>query len=177
MNNPLHNLPLAAFIAAAVAMIGWIYNHWRERREERRRRREKTRDFQKALFAEITAYVGTLEDDDLISYRDAMVKKMEKGTTQKPFIPFVPMEKNDTIFMALVSDIHILPRSVIDPVVLYYSQLVAIQVMVTDIRSEGYAKLEKPRRIAMYEDYIAMKKRALTLGKDALSEIKKLDDV
>jgi len=177
MPDLLNNLPLAAFVAAAVAMLGWIFNHWRERREERRRRKEKTRDFQKALFAEIIAYVETLERDNLPEYADALIKKMEKGTVQKPYIPFVPQEKNDTIFQALVKDIHILPRSVIDPVVLYYSQLIAIQVLISDIRSEAYARLEKQRRIAIYEDYIAMKTVARKLGRNALNEIKKLDDV
>jgi hypothetical protein len=177
MLDPLNNLPLAAFIAAGVAMLGWIYNHWRERREERRRRREKTRDYQKAIYSEISAYVEVLERDDLFAYAQTLVEKMEKATVAKPYIPFVPKEQNNTIFNALVSDIHILPRVVIDPVVLYYSQLAAIQAMIEDIRGETYSKLEKARRIAIYRDYIAMKNEALTLGRAALREIKRLDDV
>jgi hypothetical protein len=176
MIDPFNNLPLAAFIAAGVTMCGWGYTHWRERAMERARRAEKTRDYQKAIFSEISAYVEVLENDDLYAYKNEIIAKMQKGTAAKPFIPFIPNEENNAIFKALVRDIHILPRAVIDPVVLYYSQLVAIQALIADLRGQTYASLDKDRRIAIYVDYIAMKNEALTLGREALRTIKELDD-
>jgi hypothetical protein len=49
-----------------------------------------------------------------------------------------------------------LPIQVIDPVVLFFSQLETIRAFVEDLRSEEFARLEKSRKIAMYRDYIRM---------------------
>jgi hypothetical protein len=84
------------------------------------------------------------------------------------YVPLVPTEKNDTIFQAIVADIHVLPRTSIDPVVLYYSQIASIAAMSEDIRSDAFRQMNVERRIRMYSDYIELKKEAIVLGEEAM---------
>ncbi|GLQ34452.1 hypothetical protein GCM10007939_07350 [Amylibacter marinus] len=165
MQNMLAQIPIGAVIGACVVILGWFFNTWREREYRRRLRREKTRDYQETLYAEIRAYVAALSHDSLDEYGAASVANMHADAD---FIPFIPLESNDTVFQSLVKDIHILPRQCLDSIVLYYSQLRAIELLISDLRSDTFDTLAKSRQIAMYQDYIEMKKEALNMGNSAL---------
>lgn len=156
---------VSALIAALVVAAGWAVTGWRERGRDRRRRDQRIRDVQRALYAEIRAYVAALERDDLAQYGAHMQRRILE---EEDFFPLIPRENNASIFEAIVGDIHILPRRVIDPVALYYSQLVAIQLMIEDLRVLEKSKLGPQRAAAIYGDYIAMKLAALDMGREAL---------
>ncbi len=160
---------IAALIGAVVVLAGWLFTSYRERRQREGLRAERIRDVQRALYAEIRAYVALLQRDELDTYREDMIEKMRgKDGKGRDFIPLIPHERNDTIFKAIVNEIHILPRSSIDPVALYYSQLAAISTMIDDLRSPEFKDMDRGRRIQMYSDYIDMKKEALALGEEAM---------
>ena len=165
-----------ALIAGFFVGLGWFVNGQLSRRSAKRLRQERLRDVQKALFAEISAYIEVLDGDQLESYGANIVRRIETGGdgTNK-FVPFIPTERNDIVFRAIVADIHVLPRATIDPIVLYYSQLDAIAALIDDLRSTGYAALPAARRIAIYRDYISLKKEALDLGHAALEAIEMYD--
>lgn len=160
---------ISAVIGAVVVALGWMVGAFRERSRAEYFRSERIRDVQRALYAEIRAYLEVLRRDQLDSYRVEMVARMQsKDSKGNDFIPLIPIESNDTVFRAIVSDIHILPRSSIDPVVLYYSQLNVITAMIEDLRSDAFRQMDTERRIRMYSDYIDLKKEALELGEEAL---------
>lgn len=156
---------VSAMIGAAVVALGWFISGFRERLRVRTQRGERVSDVQRALFAEVRAYIEVLKRDNLDAYEQAMIARMEADAK---FIPLIPTEDNDTIFRSIVADIHVLPRSSIDPIVLYYSQLNAISAIISDLRSKAYAELSVSRRIAMYRDYISLKREAIDLGDYAL---------
>lgn len=163
---------LQAIIGGGVVALGWLVNGWRVRIEARRKRAERLRDVHKALFAEIKSYVEGLNRDDLDAYAASMVAKMRaEDTPGAPYVPFIPMERNETVYRSIVAEIHILPRATIDTVVLYYSQLEAISALVEDMRSDAFRQINVERRINMYLDYINMKKLALEIGETALEII------
>lgn len=165
-----------ALIAALVVMSGWLVNGWRNRRSERRLRRARVRDVQKALYAEIRAYLTVLERDRLDIYGANLARRIvEGGDGAAKFVPFIPTERNTIVFEAIVAEIHVLPRATIDPVVLYYSQLEAISALIGDLRSPAYAEMGAKRRAQMYLDYISLKQEALALGHDALEAIEMYD--
>jgi len=150
--------------AIVAAVITVIFGAFRDGYFDGKRRRERMKDIQIALLAEIRAYVAGLRRDDLDEFEPFMVNRME---SDESFVPFILREKNDSVFQAILPDIHILPESSIDPVVVYYSQVVAIAEMAIDMRSKVFAELDKERRIEVYRNFIAMKKLAIILGEEA----------
>jgi hypothetical protein len=162
-----------AVVAGMFLALGWIVTGWQNRRAAQRLRDARMNDVQKAIFAEIAAYIEVLQRDNLERYSDQIVRKMrDTADSAHPFIPLIPTENNDSIFHALAEDISILPRVSIDPIVVYYSQLKAIEALIHDLRAPSFADLEPERRIKMYRDYIALKIEALDLGLNALDVIK-----
>jgi hypothetical protein len=154
-----------ALIGGTFLALGWIVNGWQNRRRDRALRDERVRDVQRALFAEIRAYLAALKRDDIAIYGDEVARRIE---TEEGFFPVIPTERNDTVFRAIVSDIHILPRASVDPVVLYYSQISVIHAMIDDLRALDLERIGPQRGAAMYRDYIALKLQAIVLGEDAL---------
>ncbi|GGE34614.1 hypothetical protein GCM10011360_23110 [Primorskyibacter flagellatus] len=155
-----------AVIAGAFVALGWMVNGWQNRRRDATLRAERLRDMHRALFAEIGAHLATLDTaDELDRYGSEMAARIE---SEADFVPFIPVEHNDRVFEAAIDQIHILPRSSIDPVVAYYSQIRAIATLVGDMRGPGFAALSPQRRAAIYRDYIAMKKQASAFGHHAL---------
>lgn len=152
----------AALIGAFVAMI---WSPWRQREDERRRRREKVRDLQIALRAEISNYEGQLSEGDLQEHLRAMRERMLRD---ERMTPFVPRESHDGMFSALQPDIHLLPRDVVAPVVCHYSQLQGVMRLAEDMRSADFAALNAMRRVHVYEDYIAMQIRARRFAFEAI---------
>lgn len=165
-----------AMIAGAVVAAGWVITFLLQEYRFYRERRERMNDVQKALYAEIRAYLeGQLKRDDLQVYGSEMVARMRDAADEGvDYVPLIPTETNDMIFKAIVPEIHILPRISIDPVVVYYSQISAIHAIIHDLRSEAYQALHVDRRIAMYQDYISLKQEAITLGEDALKVMERV---
>ena len=157
---------MQAWIGPAIiaTIISAIFSVLREKHFDGKRRKERVQDIQIALLAEIRAYVAVLNRDRLDEFEKTMVKRMQNDET---FVPFIPREKNDTVFQAILSDIYILPESSIDPIVVYYSQIVAIAEMAQDMRTKVFALLATNRRIDVYQNFIAMKQEAIVLGTEA----------
>lgn len=158
---------------AAVAGIfvagGWIFNGWQTRRAAERLRREKLRDSHRALYAEIGANLANLVGIEALDrHGQALIERME---AEPDFVPFIPIERSSPVFQALIESLHILPRTSIDPVVAYYSQIDACDALARDMREGRFATLAVERRIAIYRDYIEMKKQAFAFGEYALRMI------
>ncbi|MFC3167906.1 hypothetical protein [Paracoccus fontiphilus] len=157
-----------AVIAGLFLAIGWWVVALQNRRRDANLRAERVRDVQRAVFAEIRAYLAVLKRDNVGEY-GARIK--DRILTEKGFFPVIPTEHNDAVFRAIIGDIHVLPRDTVDPVVLYYSQLNAIAAMISDLRELDVAKIGAERAAGMYHDYISMKIEALELGEQALEAI------
>lgn len=145
--------------------FGWIVNGRQNRQRDAALRAERVRDVQRALYAEIRAYLAALIRDDIARYGARIAERIK---TEPGYFPVIPTENYATLYSAIVTDIHVLPRATIDPVVLYYSQLVVIGAMIGDLRAIDIAKIGPERAADMYRDYIAMKLEALELGEEAL---------
>lgn len=158
-----------AVIAGLFIAFGWWVVAAQNRKRDAALRAERVRDVQRALFAEIRAYLAALKRDDIAVY-GAQIK--ERILAQPGYFPVIPTEHNDAVFRAIVGDIHVLPRDTVDPVVLYYSQLNAISAMIGDLRGLDVVKIGAERAAGMYHDYISMKLEALELGENALEAIR-----
>ncbi|MEM1314923.1 MAG: hypothetical protein AAGI51_10240 [Pseudomonadota bacterium] len=169
----METLPGGLFGPAVVAALVAAAITWgREAYLDRTRRRERVRDVQIALAAEIRAYVAVLERDDPAVYGAAMGARIrEAGDGEGRFTPFILRERNDTVFNALLPEIQMVPEGAVDDVVVYYQQTVAIAALAEDMRTEAYGALEAERRAAIYADYTSMKVEALRLGKAALASL------
>lgn len=150
-----------AIIAGLFVAIGWWVVAFQNRKRAADLRAERVRDVQRALFAEIRAYLAVLRRDDVAAYGAGIVERI---LTEPGFFPFIPTERNDAIFRAIVGEIHVLPRDTVDPVVLYYSQLNAISAMIEDLRGLDVASIGPKRAAGMYRDYISMKVEAIEMG-------------
>jgi len=126
-----------ALIGGAIVAFGWFVNAWRDRLAAKRARLERVREFQAALAAEIEPFVANLAN---ISLEDHLNEIVDNIRADGDYVPFVPRQNNQEIFRALLPNIHVLPEKIIGPVVQYYSQLNAIEVLVEDLRSEMFAK-------------------------------------
>ncbi len=154
-----------AVVAGVFIGLGWFVNGWLVRRDAAALRAEKLRDMHRAIYAEIGNYLANLWDEArLDTYADAMLERMRNDAD---FVPFIPREKSDALFESLTPEIHVLPRYTIDPIVAYYSQVRAIASLIDDMRGEGFKAMSQDRRMAMYADYIDMKKQALQFGRYA----------
>lgn len=156
---------LGPTLLAATAVLGWLYGDWRKRVEERRLRRAKVLDIEKALGAEIAAHLHQLRQFDLEEDRRQTCALILKGGDGKMrFVPMLPRQRHDTIFQAMVADIHLLSSHTVRPVTLYYNQVVMIAEMAETIRSAAYAELKAARREAIYSDFVSMRVTALAMG-------------
>lgn len=158
----------SAVIAGLFIATGWWVVALQNRRRDAKLRAERVRDVQRALYAEIRAYLAVLRRDHIEEYGAEIAHRIE---TERGYFPVIPTEHNDAIFRAIVSELHILPRDTVDPVVLYYSQLNAISAMIADLRALDTVKIGTGRAAAMYRDYISMKLGAIELGEGALAAI------
>jgi len=126
-----------------------------------RRRHERVKDVQTSLRAEIRGHWSRLAPLDLEARSQLIITRIRAAAESgSVFTPFIPQEDDNLIFDSVAGEIHVLPNDVIDPVVLYYSQLNTIERFVEDLRSDRFATLEPERKIEMYTDYIAMKEQA-----------------
>ncbi|WP_107844821.1 hypothetical protein [Litoreibacter ponti] len=158
-----------AVVGGLFIALGWVFNGWQNRKRDRRRRLERVQDVQTALIAEIDHYVMTLKLFDLSATWSRIVGAMEEDAK---YIPVVPSERNDTVFSALIAEVHVLPEEVIQPVVGYYNQVFAVEAIIDDLRSDLFREMDQVQRIGMYTDYIALKQEALARGEVALSALR-----
>lgn len=158
-----------AMIAGLFISAGWWVVAWQNRRRDANLRASRVRDVQRALFAEIRAYLAVLRRDDIGEYGAQIAQRI---MDEPGYFPVIPSEHNDAIFRAIVSEIHILPRDTVDPIVLYYSQLNAISALIDDLRVLDVARIGAERASSIYRDYISMKIEAIELGDHALEAIR-----
>ncbi|MFS4438495.1 hypothetical protein ACMA5I_09785 [Paracoccaceae bacterium GXU_MW_L88] len=174
----------SALIGAIVVAVGWLVTAHRERaayrRDAEKERRaslrlriERMEDVQRALKAEIMTHIAQLARNDLSAFAAKMIGRME---SDENFIPFVPREKHDAIFEALLPDIHILGTEIVLPVTFYYAHTISLSMMVEDLRSDGFKQLSSERRIAMFRHYMSMLQVAEESGMNALEALDLEDD-
>jgi len=155
-----------ALIAGGVIATGWLATAVFGEIERVSRKAERTRDFHKALYAEV---LNTLEafwgKGEAEAQGQDLLDRMAEDAT---FVPFIPREQHDRVFTAQLEEIDVLPRQTIDAVVAYYSQIASIAALVEDMRGDRFQKLDQPRRIAMVADYLDLRRRAFYMGKNVL---------
>ena len=156
---------LGAALTACVAVVLWVGNKWWERETARRARRERILDVMRALHAEIGAHVHQLSHIDLDRHRDEMIGRIEAESQDgEDFVPLVPRETHDTVYRAILDQIHLLPADAVAPVVLYYNQVITVANLTDDLRSQRFETISRERKAALYSDFIELKKTALQMG-------------
>lgn len=159
---------VTALVGGGVVAMGWIVTHRQAIRRDDRLRRERVRDVQGAIMAEIKANVAWFESMNLAEHGEAIVARILEG---RGYFPVVPTQRNSMMFKAIVNDISILPFYVVAPVVAYYRQLAVIAAMIEDLRSLDIARIGPDRAAAMYGDYIAMLGSAIEIGHLAMESL------
>ncbi len=87
------------------------------------------------------------------------------------FTPFVPREVPSVVFAAILSEIHILPGEVIDPVVRFYRQADTVAQVIEDMRTAAFEELDGSRKAAFYADYIALRVESRRLAEGAIAAL------
>jgi hypothetical protein len=159
---------VAAVIAAIGGFITLALSHRQSIRRDQMRRAERVQDVQTAIRAEIRANLQRLQSVDIDKHAEGTFARMRASAD---FTPFIPREAPNAIFTAVLTDIQILPTSVIDSVVVYYDQLSRIGQFSEDMRSDQFRLLGPDRKTTMYGDYIAMLKQAEILAVQAIDTI------
>ena len=158
---------IAVVISSLVTIAGWYAAHRSERLLETARRQEKIQDFQTAILADIRSTSHRFEQIDLDRHLEEMVTQIESAPEGRDYTPFVPREPGSLLWPSISQEVHILPNEVIDPVVLFFSQLETVRHFVDDIRGDRFAALERARKIVIYQDYVRMMKYLVLLADDA----------
>jgi hypothetical protein len=138
---------------------------------ERALREERIQDMQTALLADIKSYPHRVLGSDLDHHFQHICGQIEAAPPSDPFTPFVPREPPTQLWTLVAKEVHLLPAAVIDPVVSFYTQVEAIRLFADDLRSARFARLSTSRKIAMYRDYIELKKYAAKLAEDAVQAL------
>jgi hypothetical protein len=144
---------VAAFISGLVSLVVVQLNFRQERRADQLRREEKIRDFQIALRAEIRSELANLQRSDLAE----LLAHVEARYAADPnYAVTVPRMAKHVVFDAIAKEIHILPESVIGPIVFYARQRQAVESFAEDLRDASFKTLGKERQLEMYRDYLGM---------------------
>jgi hypothetical protein len=151
---------IAVVISSLVTIIGWYISLRHERTLEAERREERIWDYQTALLSDIRSTSAQFAHVNIDRHLSEVVSLIQQAPEDRSYTPFVPRAPGSIMWESIAQEVHILPNEVIDPVVLFFSQLETIRLFVEDLRSERFAQLEKHRKIAMYGDYIRMWKLA-----------------
>lgn len=173
----LTSLPIAlwqALIAGLAVAGGWLAGAIFKELDGARTKAERLRDYHKALYAEIRNALSVLwADGQGEAQGAATLSKMRNDPT---FVPFIPKERYDYLYEAVIDKIEVLPRQTIDAIVAYYSQIKSVGALADDMRGETFQTLPPERRVLVYEDYLQMRIRAFSLGQHALRLIKAYAD-
>ncbi|MDB5522425.1 MAG: hypothetical protein JWM58_188 [Rhizobium sp.] len=146
---------VAAVISGLISLTGLYLGGWITIRHDRRRRREKVRDFQIALRAEIRSELHNLLSIDFDKHFEEVKSRYAR---QQDYSVFPSFPARHVIFEALKEEIHLLPEAVIDDIILYSRQRHAIEKFVEDMRDPRFSKLSPERQLEMYGDFIEMQK-------------------
>jgi hypothetical protein len=158
---------VAVVISSLVTILGWYATHRSERMMEVARRQERIQDIQTALLADIRSTNHRFQEVDLDEHLRQVVALIEHGDERDRYTPFVPKEPGSLLWSSIAQEVHILPNEVIEPVVIFFSQLETIRYFVEDLRSDQFATLESGRKIAMFQDYVRMMKYLVQLAEEA----------
>jgi type II secretory pathway pseudopilin PulG len=158
----------AALVAIVGAVVGIVLTNGLKLVLEARARSERVRDIQTALRAEIRSHRQSLE---LFLDEQRGADSVNQILSEAGFSPFVPREIGSFVFDAIIGDIHILPGSVIDPLVLYYRQWRTLASSIEDMREPSFSALSPPRKTAIYRDYLGVGRYATLLANDAIDAI------
>ena len=162
---------VAVVISSLVTVIGWYITLRHERTREAERRRERIEDIQTALLADIRSTIHRFQAANPDRNLGGVVPFVESAAGDLGLTPFVPREPGSLLWSSIAQEVHILPNDVIDPVVLFFSQLETIRYFVDDLRSDQFASLDRTRKIAMPQDYIGMAKYLVLLADEAESAL------
>lgn len=158
-----------AIIAGLVIATGWLTTAIFNQLAKAEHKGERLRDYHKAIYAEIGNALQNLWDQGHSEQIGAqMIERMEADPS---FVPFIPKEQHDYVFDSILDEIEVLPRQTIDAIVAYYSQIKSIAALADDMRDEAFHDLPQNRRIAVYADYLSMRKQAFAFGQHALKLI------
>jgi hypothetical protein len=158
---------VAVVISSLVTIAGWYATHRSERMLEAARRQERIQDIQTALLADIRSTSHRFRQIDLDRHSADMIARIVDAPAGQDYTPFVPREPGSLLWPSTAQEIHILPNDVIDPVVLFFSQLETVRQFVDDLRGDRFVALDRTRKVAMYEDYVGMMKYLVLLADDA----------
>ncbi|WP_265499987.1 hypothetical protein [Paracoccus beibuensis] len=152
-----------AVVTGLFVAVGWIVVAAQTRRRDAILRRTREGDIQRALLAEIRAHVFALEQQvPLPEDAETLIARIGTGD----FVPTLPQHANDRIFSAVLTDIHILPAPVIDPIVLYYRLLSIMAALASDLRE--IAKTDGHRAAQMMADYLSLMEETRDTGLHAV---------
>ena len=162
-----------ALIGIVGVIVGIVLSNFAARFLESLRRKERIQDVSTAIRAEIRSHRQRLLLFEPATAGEITERILEEAGAGSEYTPFVPAEAPSFVFDAILSEIHILPTEVIDPVIYYYRQTATLKLFAEDLRSDRFSKLEAWRKAEMYRDYIAMGEYALELAEKA---VKALED-
>ena len=154
----------AAFISSLIAAIGWCVGRRTTLDAEGRHRKERVRDVQSALLAEIRSVLHHREQYASKTIMDAVQAQL---ATDSSYMPTIPREPGSPLFGAIVEEISILPNAVIDQVVLFYRQQEVISHFADDLRGGLLAGKSPGKKLDMIGDYLALRDAGARLGTDA----------
>jgi len=163
-----------ALVGLLGVVLGVILSNSAVRLLDAMRRRERVRDVQTALRAEIRSDLNRLGSIDRVEHLDAVIERIEGSElTPQSYTPFVPRESDSVVFDAIASEIHLLPTETVDAVVLYFKQVKTIAQFVEDLRGNRFQTLEVDRKVSMYQDYFDMLTYSGQLAEEAISALDK----
>jgi hypothetical protein len=161
-----------ALVGLLGVFLGVVLSNSAARLLDAMRRRERVRDVQTALRAEIRSDLHRLETIDRAEHLDAVIERIEGSElTPDSYTPFVPRESESVVFDAVAGEIHLLPTETVDAVVLYFKQMKTIAQFVEDLRGDRYRTLEVDRKVSMYQDYFEMLAYSAQLAEEAISAL------
>lgn len=169
MKSWLSTAIIAVIISSIVTAAGWFVNFRNSLRIEKEKRREKVRDFQIALRAEIRSELHHLNTERL---KEDLAAVEARYAASKTYSVFVLGIARHVVFENLIKELHLLPEEVIDPVIIYYRQRQLIEQAGLDLRSERFGKCSQAQQLEMYRDYIALLLYLKTLAEDAVKAIR-----
>ncbi|MDN2568112.1 hypothetical protein N1F89_17950 [Aquibium sp. A9E412] len=155
---------VAAVISSLISALGWFVNYHINIRLEGRRRREKIRDFQIGLRAEIRSEIHDLESHD----HDRIYAQVEQRYRDVAgYSVTVPHMVRHVIFETVAGELQILPAAVIDPLIVYTRQRDTVERFVEDLRSEAFRAKQPEMQLQMYRDYLNLRQHLLVLAREA----------
>lgn len=153
-------------IAGAFLALGWWVVAHQGRKRDHALRAERREDIQRALLAEIRAHVAALEAQRM---DEAALRRVLSEMAESQHPPIISAQSSDRLFAAIIGEVHMLPRGVIDPVVTYYRQVATMRDFATSI--QRMTENDPTRAIRMFLHYVEMSDAALYAGQEAMRQL------